>query len=113
MLYLKDSRGFSLIEMIVVISLLGILVLVATPVYQYSEENIRAKTCFYNQRIIHTAITAWNLEQGTALSPYPSSVQKLYEDGYLQSVPQCTGYSFSRIDSKGHTECPKPEDKHE
>lgn len=104
----KSNFGFTLVELMVVVIIIGILVAIAVPVYNNSQEKARSAACLANQKTINEASYQWHLKHGT----YPSDVQELFDNGFLQTVPKCSGNEFSIINSNGNTECPKASDKH-
>ena len=47
--FIKTKKGFTLVELIVVVAILGILVAVAIPVYSYVQKNSRIDVCLCNK----------------------------------------------------------------
>ena len=58
---LLNKKGFSLVELMIVVVIMGILVAVAIPLYDAITENTQAKTCGSNQRLIRGAFSNWVL----------------------------------------------------
>jgi len=57
--FMKSKKGFSLVELMIVVVIMAILVAVAVPIFNSVTGNSRAKTCIDNQRsIISTLNTA-------------------------------------------------------
>lgn len=104
--YYNNRIGFTLVELMIVVVIIGILVAIAVPIYASSQEKARASACLANQKTINEASYKWHLEKGNAGTPYPVDVQMLVTDGYLESVPKCSGHDFSTVDSDGKTVCP-------
>lgn len=52
--FLKTKKGFSLVELMIVVVIMAILVAVAVPIYNGIADNARAKTCIDNQRTLIT-----------------------------------------------------------
>jgi competence protein ComGC len=94
------------VELIVVVVIIGILIAIAVPVYTKTPERARESACHTNQKIINQASYHWHLKSSTVSNPYADDVQILVDDGYLQSVPECSGHDFTTIDSNGNTQCP-------
>ncbi len=54
---MKSKKGFSLVELMIVVVIMAILVAVAIPIYNSVTGNAREKTCLDNQRQIMSAVT--------------------------------------------------------
>ena len=57
MKFLQSKKGFTLVELMIVVVIMAILVAVAVPIYSAVTENSRKKTCLANQREIVSIIT--------------------------------------------------------
>ena len=55
--FLKSKKGFTLVELMIVVVIMAILVAVAVPIYSAVTDNARKKTCAGNQREIVSQIT--------------------------------------------------------
>lgn len=82
---LKEKKGFSLVELMIVVVIMGILVAVAIPLYNAVTDNARANTCKNNQRELRAMFAKWILmnENNTADSFFSTS-QKSF-DGSTQN----------------------------
>lgn len=68
---LMSKKGFTLVELMIVVVIMGILVAVAVPVYSAVTKNAEKKTCQSNQRIIKENLTNYQMtggKDGTPLS---------------------------------------------
>lgn len=54
--FLKTKKGFSLVELMIVVVIMAILIAVAVPIYNAVTANARAKTCIDNQRTLMTTV---------------------------------------------------------
>ncbi len=54
--FLKSKKGFTLVELMIVVVIMAILVAVAVPIYSAVTKNARKKTCLANQREIQSQL---------------------------------------------------------
>jgi general secretion pathway protein G len=82
-LHTKQSRGFTLIELMIVISLILILVSISIPVYNQSI--LRAKESVLRQNLftLRSLISQYTLDKQKA----PQSLDDLVQAGYLKQLP--------------------------
>jgi len=78
------NRGFTLIEMVVVISLILILLSIALPMYNQSIIRARESTLRQNLATLNKCIDQYTLDKQKA----PQSLQDLVSAGYLRSIPK-------------------------
>ena len=64
--FMKSKKGFSLVELMIVVVIMAILVAVAVPIFNSVTGNAREKTCIDNQRQIMTAIGNLYMGEGVA-----------------------------------------------
>ena len=60
MKWLHSKKGFTLIELMIVILIIAILVAIAVPVYLAATKSAQKRTCQSNLRTIDSAINAYN-----------------------------------------------------
>lgn len=80
---LSRSRGFTLIEMVIVVSMILILVSVAVPMYQQSIHRAREAVLRDNLFTLRSVIDQFTLDKHRA----PQSLQELVMEGYLRQIP--------------------------
>lgn len=88
----RTDSGFTLVEMMVIVFIIGVLILVAMPVFYASVANTRQKTCFANQRTIDSAISAWsalNAASVSSLGGVINASHPLVTSGMLSRAPRC------------------------
>jgi len=80
----QKSRGFTIIELMVVISIILIIVSIAVPIYTQSIK--RAKEAVLRQDLfaMRSAIDQYTMDKSKA----PQSLQDLQEAGYLREIPK-------------------------
>ena len=62
---LMSKKGFTLVELMIVVVILGILVAVAVPIFGAVTKNARIKSCKSNQRIIKGNMETFMMTGGT------------------------------------------------
>jgi len=79
-------RGFTLVEIMIVVAIIGMLATIAVPNYVKSRETARATTCLSNLQHIDGAIQEWALEYKK-----DSGSPVTYQDirGYLKGSVTC------------------------
>ena len=78
-----SSKGFTLLELIVVITIMGILVSIALPNYRNSVLSAREAVLRENLYRLRDLIDQYQSDKGK----YPETLEALVTDGYLRKIP--------------------------
>ncbi len=78
------SRGFTLIELMIVISVILILTSIAIPMYQQSILHARESALKQDLTTLRSAIDQYTLDKEKA----PQSLDDLVQAGYLREIPK-------------------------
>lgn len=79
----KRDSGFTLIELIVVMSIIAILALVAVPVFTSDIRAAKEAALKEDLHVMRTAIQAYTEDKNKA----PQSLDDLVQSGYLAAIP--------------------------
>ncbi len=98
---INREEGFTLIELMVVVLIIGILVAIAVPVYFSAQTNAKEKTCKANLRTLDGALQTYAAETGD----YPAAgvyatVLAVLVPNYLKELPACPGtgtYTYNNV----------------
>lgn len=83
MLNRQSRRGFTLVELLIVMTILSILISMAVPIYQRSVQRAKESVLKQNLFTIRTVIDEYTYDKQRA----PQSLQDLVEYGYLREIP--------------------------
>lgn len=90
---LRNEKGFTLIELMVVVLIIGILVAVAVPVFVSASASAKERTCQANLRTMDGAIQTYGADQQTDATSLADLVPT-----YIKEVPTeptgTDGYGF-------------------
>lgn len=88
-----NKKGFTLVELMVVVAIMGVLVAIAVPVYSNVTERAETAVCEANRRTYDSAIMQWTLEGNTLTDTTPFTTFAPYiKDG--AGCPKGGNYSF-------------------
>jgi general secretion pathway protein G len=80
---LRGRRGFTLIEMIIVFTMIGILVGLALPQFKNAAKKARESTLKEDLTILRKLIDQYFADK----TKYPASLQALVDEKYLRKIP--------------------------
>jgi general secretion pathway protein G len=99
------ERGFTLIEIIIVLSIIGLLVGLGLPTYKSATVKAREAVLHENLFILRKLIDQYAQDKGK----YPASLQALVQDSYIRAIPidPMTRLATTWVEVR---ELPSPED---
>ncbi len=80
----RAQRGFTLIELMVVMFIISVLLLIAVPVYEKSIIRSKESVLHGNLSAIRNMIDEYTIDKQKA----PESLEDLVSEGYLRQIPQ-------------------------
>ncbi len=90
------EQGFTLVEIMIVVGLIGLLATIATPTWIRARSTSCANTCINNLRQIDGAVQQWALDYKQALTAEPDDAAVL---DYLKHEVECPSGGTSFADS--------------
>lgn len=90
-----NDRGFTLVEVMAVVSILSILVLIAIASFSASTNQARRIACIHNQRVITDAIVQYQIDHNGGFPPALSDLAP-----YVHRLPEldkCTASPFNPL----------------
>jgi len=105
---MKNRKGFTLIELMIVIAIIGILAAMAIPNFKKAREQAREKACYSNIRVLLGAIEMYNMDHSVMMDS-PDMTSLTGAAGYLKAEVFCpeTGGSYqgSNLSKDGVISC--------
>ncbi len=80
----RAQRGFTLIELMVVMAIISVLLAIALPIYQKSIVRAKESVLLNNLFTLRNMIDEYTLDKQKA----PETLQDLVTEGYLRQIPQ-------------------------
>ena len=103
------KKGFTLIEIMIVVAIIAILAAVAIPNFISYRKTSQMNACIANQEQIRTACEAYYIKN-SKYPATPADLAKVEDGGFLKTEPKCGGASYkitepSATDPQVKVEC--------
>ena len=105
MMRFREEKGFTLIELMVVVLIIAILVAIAIPIFNRARESAWTSTCQANLRTIDGAIQTWLAGEGSYPAGFGSPAGEPLDDGHALIDPAGDGSTQGYL--KRAPTCPK------
>ena len=82
-------KGFTLVEIMIVVLIIGILLAIAVPNFIKARETSRTKSCIANLKQIDAAKEQWAMENKKTTTDTPAMTDLVGSANYLKNTPSC------------------------
>ncbi|WAA10431.1 competence type IV pilus major pilin ComGC [Fervidibacillus albus] len=90
---MRTEKGFTLIEMMIVLFVVTILLLITVPNVTKNQQTISEKGCDGMVKMVEAQIQAYYIDHHSL----PTSISDLVSNGYLEGTPACPDGSTIEI----------------
>jgi prepilin-type N-terminal cleavage/methylation domain-containing protein len=102
----SKRHGFTLVEIMIVIAIVGLLAALAIPNYLRHREFAQAKVCVKNLSAIDAAKHMWGVENAKVSSDTPADSDLFGESLYIRQKPSCpSGGTYTMNTIGEHASC--------
>ena len=103
LLALKNKKkGFTLLELLVVLAILAILIAIAVPVYKNQKEKAAITAHNANVRVLETAVESYRQGHDGKL-PDKLDINELVNGNYIKSVPKVPASENEKLKGKSYS----------
>ncbi|MBD3296899.1 MAG: prepilin-type N-terminal cleavage/methylation domain-containing protein [Candidatus Omnitrophica bacterium] len=97
---MKNKKGFTLVEIMVVVAIISLVVSIVMPNFLKARETASANVCISNLKHIDDAKSMWAMWEGRASTDVPNWSDLITD--YLRKTPSCPTngtYSLNAVDA--------------
>lgn len=101
MILKKNTAGFTLVEIMIVVAIIGLLAAIAVPNFAQARTNARRSSCINNMRLIDAAKEQYALENNkdSTVTPAAGDLTAYLKGGAMPTCPASGTYTIAAIGS--------------
>ena len=102
MIIKKNTAGFTLVEIMIVVAIIGLLAAIAVPNFVQARTNARRSTCINNLRLVDAAKEQYALENNKDSTTTPGSddITPYLKGNAMPTCPASGSYTVDAIGTK-------------
>ncbi|CQR46835.1 ComG operon protein 3 precursor [Paraliobacillus sp. PM-2] len=97
---MKNQKGFTLIEMLIVLTVITTLLILLIPNLASKNEDVQVKGCNALKQLTENQLQAYVMDNGT----YPNTISTLVDQQYIQTDTCSNGKKRLAFDELGNNE---------